>query len=89
MLNEIEQKMFAELGYPAIVFLPVKTLIAENLGIVGDAMEKQKQLEGQMESGEMFDGAMLKTIGSNITLLSVFGGYQIAQIIHTGQIKLS
>lgn len=82
-LNEIERKLFAEWGYPAISFLPVKTLLANNLGIVGDAMKKQEQLQEDMNSGEVFDGAMLKMIGSNITLLSVFGGYQIAQVIHT------
>lgn len=83
MLNEVERKLYAEWGYPAIVFLPVKHLLADNLGIVGDAMKKQEQLEANSKSGESLDGASIKVIGENIVLLSIFGGYQIAQVIHT------
>lgn len=85
VINEIQWGLFAKQGYLSMAYLPAQALLIENIGIVGDIDEQKSAIEEATDSEATIDDtgtSLLKSIFEDIPYLTMFGGYQIAKMIH-------
>lgn len=86
MVNEIQWSLFAKQGYLSIAYLPATAMLIDNIGIVGDYEQQQEALKSNSANSEGFftDNAtgLLQSLAEDIPYLTMFGGYQIAKMIH-------
>jgi len=87
VINEIQWGLFAKQGYLAIAYLPATAMMIDNIGIVGDLTERTDAINaasGKDEEHWYSDGGtmLFKSLAEDIPYLTMFGGYQIASMIH-------
>ncbi|MGD9554410.1 MAG: hypothetical protein AB7D96_02200 [Arcobacteraceae bacterium] len=85
VINEIQWGLFAKQGYISMAYLPAQALLIENIGIVGDMDEQKSAIEeatgSEFQTSEM-GTYMLQSIFEDVPYLTMFGGYQIAKMVH-------
>ncbi|RXJ69496.1 hypothetical protein CRV08_01990 [Halarcobacter ebronensis] len=87
VVNEIQWSLFAKQGYLAVAYLPATALLIDNIGIAGDLNESQDAVKNSLSIDD--DGVInklatdeLKSLASQLPYLAIFGGMNIAKIIH-------
>lgn len=82
-VNEIFFSGFAKYGYVSIVFLPAADILINSLGVVGDLEERIRAQEENIDGADSgWSAELLKGMSTKLTLLSFFGGHQIATMVH-------
>jgi|GEM_PF-3786512 len=86
VVHDIQWGLFAKQGYIAIAYLPATAMLIDNLGIVGDASERTSAIEEAATNSEdiatEFATNGLQMVAEDMVYLSMFGGFQIAKIVH-------
>lgn len=85
VVNEIQWRMFAEQGYLSIVYLPAINLALQNLGVIDDLQKAAEIDQNNQNAVTDYVTAQMKEFSQDIPLLMVFGGGNVAAMIH--QIK--
>jgi len=82
VINEIQWRMFAEQGYLSIVYLPIISLVLNDLGVIDD-LQKAAEIDVANENAVTdYTTSQLKQLSQDIPLLMVFGGGNVAAMVH-------
>lgn len=78
IVHEILWQTRAELGYPAIAFVPATMMMLDKMGTLGDAKKRKALIDKNKAGGE---DTMVTSIAKQLPMLALFGG-QIPKMIH-------
>jgi len=88
VISEIQWASFAKMGYLSIAFLPATSMMIDNIGILTDDLDKKSKAIDDAVAKNDEDAltdlttGFIKSISEDLPYLAMFGGYQLAKIIH-------
>ena len=85
VVNEIQWGLFAKQGYLSIAYLPATAMLIDNIGILGDLEERNNAAEAYADADggiSGFGADILQSISEDLPYLTIFGGYNIAKMVH-------
>ena len=87
VINEIQWSLYAKQGYLSIAYLPATSILVDSIGMVGDKSDSHQKLKNEVgvdDEDIITEMATdeIKTLATQLPYLAIFGGYQVAKMIH-------